>query len=216
MNHDPLRPDLPHLPADRIRVRRDALRREIAPAETRAAPARRRWAAVAGAGLATLAAAGAAVVLADRVQPPPAGTATVPAAGPTVGPDGTLLVRQADMADPTAANAELRRVGARALLVTTRTEADCPRADRGTEARVDMRTGFGSDAAVTLPAGGGVLIHPDRVPEGLLLAVHLRPEPVNDSRLSGWAFYRLPGPRCVVTGATRSFDDPALGTPGHD
>ncbi|MEV4479402.1 hypothetical protein [Micromonospora coxensis] len=217
MNPDQLRPDLPHLPADRIRVRRDALCREISVTEARPAPARSRWLAVAGVGLATVAAAGAAVVLAGRVEPPPTGTDAVPAAGPTVAPDGTLTVRQEDMVDPSAANAELRRIGARALLVITRPEADCPPADRGTEVQgLDIRQVLGPDSPVGLPTDDGVRIDPDRVPAGVLLVVHLRAEPVNGSRLSGWSFYRPPGPRCVVAGAYRTFDHSTPGKPGHD
>ncbi|MEU5786463.1 hypothetical protein ABZ754_01885 [Micromonospora purpureochromogenes] len=212
MDHSPLRPDLPHLPAERVRVRRDALLREIAPPRRRSVTAARRRLALAAVGLATLAAAGGAVALTGYVeQPGPGVSGTAPADGPTAGPDGTVLVEQDDMADPTAANAELRRVGARAVLVTTRPEADCPRQDRGDPVPQDISVYFGSKGPLTLPASGGVRIHPDRIPEGLMLAVHLRAQEVNGSYLSGWEFYRLPGPGCVVAGPYRSFDDP---TPG--
>ncbi|TDC40913.1 hypothetical protein [Micromonospora sp. KC213] len=209
MDHSPLRPDLPHLPAERVRVRRDALLREIAPARPRSVtPARRRLAVVA-VGLATLAAAGTAAVVAGRPQAP---AGTTPSASASAS-DGTVTVTLADAADPARINEALRRTGVRATLVKTRPEAACPPEDRGTEVRQDISAVFGPDAAVTLnsPEAGLLVIHPDRIPAGLMLAVHLRQQEVNGSYLSGWAFYRLPGPGCVVAGAYRSFDEP---TPG--
>ncbi|MEV0725286.1 hypothetical protein AB0I37_21190 [Micromonospora purpureochromogenes] len=209
MDHSPLRPDLPHLPAERVLVRRDALLREIAPARRRpVTPARRRLAVVA-VGLATLAAAGTAAVVAGRPQAP-AGTAAPPSASASAS-DGTVTVTVADTADPTRVNEELRRIGARATLVKTRPEAACPPGDRGAEVRPDISVVLGPDAAVTLnrPEAGMLVIHPDRIPAGLMLAVHLRQQEANGSYLSGWAFYRLPGPGCVVAGAYRSFDEPA-------
>ncbi|TWG21851.1 hypothetical protein FHX75_12367 [Micromonospora palomenae] len=169
----------------------------------------RRRLAVVAVGLATLAAAGTAVVVAGRPDRP-----TVPAAPPpatTSAPDGTVTVTVADTADPTRANDELRRIGARATLVKTLPEAACPPRDRGTEVRLDRSVGFGPDSAVTFaePGTGLLLIHPERIPAGLMLAVHLRQQEANGSYLSGWAFYRLPGPGCVVAGAYRSFDEPA-------
>ncbi|MEH0825103.1 MULTISPECIES: hypothetical protein [unclassified Micromonospora] len=210
MDHSPLRPDLPHLPAERVRVRRDALLREIAPARRPAVTAMRRRLAVVAVGLATLAATGTAVVVAGRPDRP-----TVPAAPPpatTSAPDGAVTVTEADTADPTRANDELRRIGARATLVKTVPEAACPPQDRGTGVGLDPPVGFGPDSAVTFNEPGTVLrIHPDRIPAGLMLAVHLRQQEVNGSYLAGWGLYRLPGPRCVVAGAYRSFDEP---TPG--
>ncbi|NYF56831.1 hypothetical protein [Micromonospora purpureochromogenes] len=209
MDHSPLRPDLPHLPAERVRVRRDALLREIAPARRRSVtPARRRLAVVA-VGLATLAAAGTAAVVAGRPQAPQ-GTAAPPSASASAS-DGTVTVTLADAADPARINEELRRTGVRATLVKTRPEAACPPEDRGTEVQQDLPVIFGPDAAVTLnsPEAGLLAIHPDRIPAGLMLAVHLRQQEVNGSYLAGWSFYRLPGPGCVVAGAYRSFDEPA-------
>ncbi|WP_346536593.1 hypothetical protein [Micromonospora sp. DPT] len=209
MDHSPLRPDLPHLPAERVRVRRDALLREIAPARRRSVtPARRRLAVVA-VGLATLAAAGTAAVVAGRPQAPQ-GTAAPPSASASAS-DGTVTVTVADAADPARVNDELRRIGARATLVKTRPAAACPPGDRGAQVRSDPSVMLGPDAAVTLtrPEAGLLVIHPDRIPAGLMLAVHLRQQEVNGSYLAGWAFYRLPGPGCVVAGAYRSFDEPA-------
>ncbi|MEU7917709.1 hypothetical protein [Micromonospora zamorensis] len=214
MDQNPLRPDLPHLPADRVRVRRDALLRETAPARRQpVSPARRRLA-VAAVGLTTLAMAGTAAMLVDRSGGPAA-----PAVSPSTGTpvtDGAVAVSAADAADPARINEELDRIGARATLIRTVPEAACPLGQRGTEVRPDRAGAFGPDSAVTLaePGEGLLVIRPDRIPAGLMLAVHLRSQEVNGSYLAGWGFYQLPGPGCVVAGATRSFDDPTPGRTG--
>lgn len=177
-------------------------------------PVRRRLAVVA-VGLATLAAAGTAAVVVAGRPGGPAGTAAPPSVGPSA-LDGTVTVTVADTADPTRVNEELRRIGARATLVKTLPEAACPPGDRGTEVRPDISVVFGPAAAVTMnePGAGMLVIHPDRIPPGAMLAVHLRRQEVNGSYLSGWSFYRLPGPGCVVAGPHRSFDEPTPGRSG--
>lgn len=143
-----------------------------------------------------------------------------PAYAVTTNPDGTVSVTVNHIADPAAANRDLRASGTRLVIMMLSPEKDCPVRLRSTPLPTRLSDGFKlNQVLVQSDHHNVVVLRPDSIPaDAVLIAVPLQSNGGAGPRLVvGW--YAAPGPTCVVDPFSPSPTDPDPAgsvTPGPD
>jgi hypothetical protein len=118
-----------------------------------------------------------------------------PAYAVTSNQDGSLTVTINNIGDPGEANKILRDAGVRAVVLVPKSAEDCPVEDR-TPAATDSVLGAVEFDRAAGPNVNKILIHPDKIPAGTVLALSAVTYPHGPGFSIG--MYPEPGPKCVV------------------
>lgn len=201
MRPDPMRPEPPDFPADRLLARKEQVMTaflELQQDQPAPAPRPRRALALAGAATAAV----TAIAVALTVAQPDA----KPAYALSPNGDGSVTFTINDPSDPAGATEALRAAGIRAVVLPGHKPGECPADQRGTR---DSRgwssliTAFESfEYRRTHPdALHSVVIRPDRIPAGAVLVIGTM-EGSLDGERRVYVYPELftePGPACYET-----------------